>query len=138
MLDKWSLAPWPETAILRSHMSRPLQAELLDALRDVVGEDRISVTAPDLVAYSGDFWPRQQIWKLGGEVDGLDVLHEVVNSDRTCETVLITAHSSIDTCKKSLRDGAYDYISKPIDLDLLRATVKRAAEKVMLTREKVL
>jgi two-component system response regulator HydG len=73
--------------------------------------------------------------KLGGEVDGLDVLNEVINSDRTCETVLITAHSSIDTCKTALRDGAYDYISKPIDLDLLRATVKRAAEKVMLARE---
>ena len=73
--------------------------------------------------------------KLGGPIDGLDVLKEVVNSDRSCEVVLITAHSSIDTCKQALNQGAYDYIEKPIDLDLLRPVVQRASEKIHLLRE---
>lgn len=73
--------------------------------------------------------------KLGGEIDGLDVLNHVVTGHTNCEVVLITAHSSIDTCKTALRDGAYDYIEKPIDLDLLRAVVKRATQKVLLTQE---
>ncbi len=73
--------------------------------------------------------------KLGGAVDGLGVLEVVVKSGRDTEVVMITAHSSIETCKQALRDGAYDYIEKPIDLDLLRAVVRRAVEKVILSRE---
>ena len=73
--------------------------------------------------------------KLGGEVDGLAIVNAVANLDRQCEVVLITAHGSIDICKQALREGAYDYIEKPIDLDLLRAAVRRAAEKVVQVRE---
>lgn len=73
--------------------------------------------------------------KLGGPIDGLAVLQEVVKSDRNCEVVLITAHSTIDTCKQALNQGAYDYIEKPIDLDLLRPVVQRASEKIHLLRE---
>lgn len=73
--------------------------------------------------------------KLGGAVDGLKVVEEVSQSGRSCEIVLITAHSSIDTCKTALRQGAYDYIEKPIDLDLLRAVVGRAARQVNSSRE---
>ncbi|KPK76683.1 MAG: hypothetical protein AMJ79_05775 [Phycisphaerae bacterium SM23_30] len=73
--------------------------------------------------------------KLGGPVDGLAVLQEVLKSEHICEVVMITAHGSIETCKQALRDGAYDYIEKPIDLDLLRAVVKRAAEKTQLFQE---
>ena len=72
---------------------------------------------------------------LGGEIDGLKVLEHVDNSERSCAVVLITAHSSIETCKQALRHGAYDYIPKPIDLDTLRAVVNRASNKVQLERE---
>jgi len=73
--------------------------------------------------------------KLGGSIDGMDVLEEVLKSQRTCEVVMITAHGSVDNCKLALKKGAYDYIEKPIDLDLLRAVVKRATEKVQLSRD---
>jgi len=73
--------------------------------------------------------------KLGGSIDGMEVLEEVIGSGRTCEVVMITAHGSVDNCKLALKKGAYDYIEKPIDLDLLRAVVKRATEKVQLSRD---
>ncbi|MBI9016583.1 MAG: sigma-54-dependent Fis family transcriptional regulator [Phycisphaerae bacterium] len=73
--------------------------------------------------------------KLGDSIDGLGVLENVRSRDNICEVVLITAHESIDTCKEALQKGAYDYIPKPIDLDHLRAVVKRASDKVMLERE---
>jgi len=73
--------------------------------------------------------------KLGKGIDGLGVLKEVVKTGRTCAVVLITAHSSIDTCKKALWEGAYEYIEKPVDLELLRAVIKRAVEKIHLLRE---
>ena len=73
--------------------------------------------------------------KLGGEIDGMDVLREVLNSTQNCAVVMITAHGSIDNCKIALNEGAYDYIEKPIDLDLLRAVVKRASDKIQLSQE---
>ncbi len=73
--------------------------------------------------------------KLGGKIDGLKIVEAVSTSERSCAVVLITAHSSIETCKQALRYGAYDYIPKPIDLDTLRAVVNRAANKVQLERE---
>ncbi|MBN2210177.1 MAG: sigma-54-dependent Fis family transcriptional regulator [Sedimentisphaerales bacterium] len=73
--------------------------------------------------------------KLGGDIDGLGVLEGIRAENRLCEVVMITAHSSIETCKQALRDGAYDYIEKPIDLDLLRTVVARATQKVQLTTE---
>ncbi|MCP4712001.1 MAG: sigma-54-dependent Fis family transcriptional regulator [Planctomycetes bacterium] len=73
--------------------------------------------------------------KLGGAVDGLGVLEEVLKSEHNCEVVLVTAHGSIETCKLALKEGAYDFIEKPIDLDFLRAVVKRAAEKMQLFQE---
>ena len=73
--------------------------------------------------------------KLGGSIDGIKVLEEILGSGRTCEVVMITAHGSVDNCKLALKKGAYDYIEKPIDLDLLRAVVKRATEKVQLSRD---
>jgi two-component system response regulator HydG len=73
--------------------------------------------------------------KLGGDVDGLDVVKSIVKSSHNCEVIMITAHSSIENCKVALREGAYDFIEKPIDLDLLRAVVARAVQKMTLTDE---
>ncbi|MBN1437266.1 MAG: sigma-54-dependent Fis family transcriptional regulator [Sedimentisphaerales bacterium] len=73
--------------------------------------------------------------KLGGAIDGLGVLSEVVGSNLSSEVVLITAHSTIDTCKQALRIGAYDYIEKPIDLDHLREVVARASKHVHVSQE---
>ena len=73
--------------------------------------------------------------KLGGPVDGLGVLKEVFKSEHNCEVVVVTAHGSIETCKLALKEGAYDFIEKPIDLDYLRAAVRRAAEKMQLFQE---
>lgn len=48
-------------------MSRLPQAQLIAGLAAIVGPSRVSTELPDLVAYSADFWPKMQIWKLGGE-----------------------------------------------------------------------
>jgi len=65
---------------------------------------------------------------LGGEVDGLGVLAAAMEKSPATKVILITAHSSVDTCRTALQQGAFDYIEKPLDLDELRAVVTRAAE----------
>ncbi len=65
---------------------------------------------------------------LGGDIDGLGVLAEASERAPAAKVILVTAHSSIDTCRSALQQGAFDYIEKPLDLDELRAVVSRAAE----------
>lgn len=65
---------------------------------------------------------------LGGGEDGLDVLTEAREKSPATKVILITAHSSVETCREALLQGAFDYIEKPLDLDELRTVVSRAAE----------
>ena len=67
--------------------------------------------------------------KLGGDFDGLMILEEAKKLDSRTEVILITAYATIDTCKESLRRGAYDYLVKPIDIDQLRTLVNQASRK---------
>ncbi len=64
---------------------------------------------------------------LGGPEDGLAVLEAAGKHSPGAKVILITAHSSVDTCRSALQQGAFDYIEKPLDLDELRTVVSRAA-----------
>ncbi len=65
---------------------------------------------------------------LGSEIDGMGVLEHLVKNSPATKVILITAHSTVQTCRTALQKGAFDYIEKPLDLDELRAVVSRAAE----------
>jgi two-component system response regulator HydG len=65
---------------------------------------------------------------LGDGGDGLAVLATAGKEQPAAKVILITAHSSVATCRTALQRGAFDYIEKPLDLDELRAVVSRAAE----------
>jgi len=65
---------------------------------------------------------------LGGSIDGLGVLQAARAHAPAAKVILVTAHSSVQTCRTALQQGAFDYIEKPLDLDELRAVVSRAAE----------
>ena len=69
--------------------------------------------------------------KLEGEVDGLDVLREARHSGGSTEVILITAYGTIDNCKEAIRQGAFDYLVKPLDIDQLRTLVEQAARKAV-------
>jgi DNA-binding NtrC family response regulator len=71
---------------------------------------------------------------LGGTMDGLGVLAQVRQHSPGTEVILITAHSSVDTCRSALQQGAFDYVEKPIDIAELRAVVQRAVEKTAQER----
>ena len=72
--------------------------------------------------------------KMDG-VDGLDVLREVKRERPEVEVMMMTAHGTMETAVAAMRAGAYDYISKPFDLDDLSLSVKRMAQKVSLAAE---
>jgi two-component system response regulator HydG len=69
--------------------------------------------------------------KLGGNINGLTILEEVRKQNDRTEVILITAYATIDTCKEAIKRGAYDYLTKPIDIGQLRTLVTQAGNKVL-------
>ncbi|HSK62387.1 MAG TPA: sigma-54 dependent transcriptional regulator, partial [Pyrinomonadaceae bacterium] len=69
-------------------------------------------------------------------MSGLDFLRELKTSNGNGPLVIIvTAHGSERMAVEAVKAGAYDYLSKPFELDDLRLVVKNAAETVQLRRE---
>ncbi len=66
------------------------------------------------------------------EDDGMKVLEAARQTQPNSETIMVTAHGDIPTAKTALRSGAYDFIEKPLDLDVFRNLVNRAAQTVLL------
>jgi two-component system response regulator HydG len=64
-----------------------------------------------------------------GDIDGLEVLAEAKKQNPQTEVILMTAYASIETCKDAIRQGACDYISKPIDIDQLRRFITQSLRK---------
>jgi DNA-binding NtrC family response regulator len=71
-------------------------------------------------------------------MSGLDFLRELRNSNGSGPLVIIiTAHGSERMAVEAVKSGAYDYLSKPFELDDLRLAIKNAAENIQLKRENV-
>jgi DNA-binding NtrC family response regulator len=75
--------------------------------------------------------------KLPG-CSGLEVLRESKQADSTIPVILITAYGSIEEAVAAMKDGAFDFIQKPVDLDHLNLLVARAAQQQELLRENLL
>jgi two-component system response regulator HydG len=73
---------------------------------------------------------------MDGKPDGMEVVRHARELTPPPPVIMVTAHGDIPTYKKAMfEEGAYDFIEKPLDLDLLRTQVNRAAEKSMLQKQ---
>jgi two-component system, NtrC family, response regulator AtoC len=68
-------------------------------------------------------------------MDGLELQRRIRAVDPEIVTVVITAFGSVETAVTALKDGAFDYVNKPIDPDELSHVVKRAVEQRRLRTE---
>lgn len=69
------------------------------------------------------------------DLDGTQVVREILSLDPTAPVVVMTAFGSIDSAVRIMKQGAFDYIQKPIDLDELLLIIARARERSALLRE---
>ncbi|MCK4648811.1 response regulator [bacterium] len=60
------------------------------------------------------------------KMDGIAVLSRVKKIDKKIVMVMMTAYGTLDTAKKTLKLGAYDYITKPFDINFIKIVVKNA------------
>ncbi|HEX8984249.1 MAG TPA: sigma-54 dependent transcriptional regulator, partial [Bryobacteraceae bacterium] len=62
-------------------------------------------------------------------IDGLSALKAIRARHPSVEVIMLTGHGSIDTAIESIREGAFDYVTKPCPLDELEIRVERALER---------
>src|SRR5271167_3057246 len=75
--------------------------------------------------------------KLPGH-SGIEVLREAKRVEPTLPVILLTAYGSVEEAVTAMKDGAFDFIQKPVDLDHLKVLLDRAAKQQELLRENLL
>lgn len=69
---------------------------------------------------------------------GLELLRKMQEADAGVPVVVMTAYGSIEEAVRAMKEGAYDFIQKPVDLEHLRLLLQRALLQQQLVRENLL
>jgi two-component system nitrogen regulation response regulator NtrX len=75
------------------------------------------------------------IWLKDSRMDGIDILKSVKRDNPDIPIVIISGHGNIEIAVAAIKQGAYDFIEKPFNIDQLMVVVSRAMETSRLRRE---
>lgn len=70
-------------------------------------------------------------------MDGMELQQRIREFDQNATIIFITAHATVDTAVKALKNGAFDYVTKPVDPDYLSHLVTNALKQRSLANENV-
>ncbi len=87
----------------------------------------INTEAPDLIILD--------IWLKESKLDGIDILKTVRRDNPDIPIVIISGHGNIEIAVAAIKQGAYDFIQKPFNIDQLMVVIARAMETSRLRRE---
>ncbi|MDR6265367.1 MULTISPECIES: sigma-54 dependent transcriptional regulator [Rhodobacterales] len=87
----------------------------------------INKDAPDLIILD--------IWLKESRLDGIDILKAVRRDNPDIPVVIISGHGNIEIAVAAVKQGAYDFIEKPFNIDQLMVVIARAMETSRLRRE---
>ncbi|MBL4577916.1 MAG: sigma-54-dependent Fis family transcriptional regulator, partial [Flavobacteriales bacterium] len=69
------------------------------------------------------------------KMDGIEVLDNIISNGDDFPVIMISGHGNVDTAVDAIKKGAFDYISKPLDLNRLLITVRNALDRASLVTE---
>jgi len=69
------------------------------------------------------------------DIDGITLLKRLKKIDPTLEVVMLTAYASLENAVEAMKQGAYDFLTKPCQLSHLEVILQKASEKVSLARQ---
>jgi DNA-binding NtrC family response regulator len=110
------------TKLLRSAGYAVTSAATGESALDLIDREMYQVIVSDL------FLP---------DKSGLDILQSVQKISPATEVIVVTGHASAQTAVRAMKEGAFDYITKPIDFDELKIVVSKALEKQKLLSENI-
>ena len=114
--------------LIRWTLQQNLTKEGYEVLLAETGEEaleKVEGEAPDLMLLD---------IKLPG-MDGYEVLEKALRIDQGIVPIMITAYEDVESVVKTMRLGAFDYITKPFNFDKVRFSIQKALEASQLKRE---
>ena len=109
-----------------------------DILRDEGYTTRLAANSDDCLAEINAEQPALMIldiWLKDSRMDGIDILKTVKRDNPDIPVVIISGHGNIEIAVAAIKQGAYDFIEKPFNIDQLMVVVARAMETARLRRE---
>jgi DNA-binding NtrC family response regulator len=108
------------TTILSEEGYTVYNAPCLEEARKIVDEFYPDIILTDL--------------KLGNQ-NGIEILHDLPEQPLRPSVIVITAFGTISSAVEAIKKGAFDYLTKPVDKEVLLVTIKKAEERVNLIKE---
>ena len=109
-----------------------------DILQDEGYTTRLAANSDDCIAEINADPPALMIldiWLKDSRMDGIDILKTVKRDNPDIPVVIISGHGNIEIAVAAIKQGAYDFIEKPFNIDQLMVVVARAMETSRLRRE---
>jgi two-component system nitrogen regulation response regulator NtrX len=126
------------SSILIVDDERDIRELVGDILRDEGYSVRLAGNSDDCMAEIGKEAPSLMIldiWLKDSRMDGIDILKTVKRDNPDIPVVIISGHGNIEIAVAAIKQGAYDFIEKPFNIDQLMVVVSRAMETSRLRRE---
>jgi len=126
------------SSILIVDDERDIRELIGDILKDEGFAVRLAGNSDECMAEIGTEAPALMIldiWLKDSQMDGIDILKTVKRDNPDVPVVIISGHGNIEIAVAAIKQGAYDFIEKPFNIDQLMVVVSRAMETSRLRRE---
>lgn len=117
---------------------RDIRELVSDILEDEGYATRLAGNSDDCMAAINTEQPALlilDIWLKDSRMDGIDILKTVKRDNPDVPVVIISGHGNIEIAVAAIKQGAYDFIEKPFNIDQLLVVIRRAMEASRLRRE---
>ena len=117
---------------------RDIRELVADILEDEGFNTRKAGSSDECMAELGNELPGLMIldiWLKDSNMDGIDILKVVKRDHPEVPVVIISGHGNIEIAVAAIKQGAYDFIEKPFNIDQLMVVIRRAMETSRLRRE---
>ena len=126
------------TSILIVDDEKDIRELIGDILKDEGYAIRLAANSDDCMEAINTELPSLMIldiWLKDSRMDGIDILKTVKRDNPDVPVVIISGHGNIEIAVAAIKQGAYDFIEKPFNIDQLMVVVSRAMETSRLRRE---
>ena len=117
---------------------RDIRELVSDILEDEGYATRKAANSDECMAALNDEVPALlilDIWLKDSQMDGIDILKAVKRDNPDVPVVIISGHGNVEIAVAAIKQGAYDFIEKPFNIDQLMVVIRRAMETSRLRRE---
>ncbi|MFZ5708212.1 MAG: sigma-54-dependent transcriptional regulator [Pseudomonadota bacterium] len=117
---------------------RDIRELISDILKDEGFPTRLAGNSDDCMAEINAAPPALMIldiWLKDSRMDGIDILKTVKRDNPDVPIIIISGHGNIEIAVAAIKQGAYDFIEKPFNIDQLLVVIRRAMETSRLRRE---